>query len=458
MLNAAAPYAQTMSSPNRSEANRKLPLGVRFGLFLLVLWTVSQIVSVIPGLPSVLRGVLIKSKVLIGPLALALIGLTHLNALQIKPAFKMLAAFVLYSVFSLLVRANPEWQRALMTAAWGLCFLVVPALLSTPHRIREFIRLALPTMVTALILTIVFALLTGEVSHSDGGRTRYHFGMNPNYFAVIAATVCYAGFAALLLVPSLSRTLCWIAVIGGFVLTILTDCRSQILNLLGSFTIYGAYSQAPIVAKAWRFISAAGVTVGLGFVALLATPLLSIEQANQLSSGRVLLWYSLIKSNLGTGEVLPMLWGQSAVTFDTGLAGWRPLVHMRHDAFYVNADTAALFQRVAFDNAYLETLLMTGVIGLVLALLGWWRWWSALRGNPADTLGIRRTKGIARGCLGGLLISGMFASAWPAIGNVSISFTMVLAIALTAVTRRAESTYGPVGPPVDTWNPPGRIG
>ena len=428
-----------------------------FALLLLVLWTVSQVVAAIPGLPNAVRGILIKSKVLVGPLALALIALTNIKDLELKPAFKLLGVFVLYSVFSLLVRAEPNWQRAVMIAAWAGCFWIIPASLNTAHRIREFIRLTFPAMLGSLILAIVIALLTGDVTESNSGRTRYHFGMNPNYFAVLTATVSYAGFSALLLVPSINRTLCWVAIIGGFILTLLTDCRTQLLMLGASFAIYGAYSQRRLIAGLCQLMLTSGILLVTSSLLLLGTPLLSVERANDFSSGRVLLWYSLVKSNLGSGEMLPLLWGQSDLKFDTGLAGWRALGHMKQDAFDRNLENTAIFRRVAFDNAYLDTLLMTGAIGLVLAIWGWWHWWRALKPSSSDTLETRRSKGLARGVLGGMLITGVFASSWPAIGNVSISFGMVLAVALTVATRDTPPAQATESAPVHAWNPPGRI-
>ncbi|MGB0590574.1 MAG: hypothetical protein ACPGU1_12930 [Myxococcota bacterium] len=457
MLNTAAPYIQTEYSMGSVNAARKLPLHTRFTLFLLVLWTVSQIIAAVPALPDGLRAVLVRSKVLIGPMALGLIAMTHFKALQLKPAFRMLGMFVAYSVFSLLVRSEPNWERASMISAWATCFVVIPISLSTSHRIREFVRLSFSTMFMASIFAIAVALWAGDVSESGGGRTRFHFGMNPNYFAVISATLSYAGFIALLLAPSISRTLCWVAIIGGLVLTFLTDCRTQLLMLGVSFAIYGAYSHRQLIAGFCRLVLVTGTLALSAFMMLIATPIFTIEQTNEISSGRVLLWYSLIKSNLGSGELIPLLWGQSNITLDTGMAGWRKLTHMRFDAFDRNTETTALFQRVAFDNAYLDTLLMTGMIGLILALLGWWHWWKALRPAPSDPIDVRQAKGIARGILGGMLVTGLFASSWPAIGNVSISFSMVLAIALTTVARGAESPPVVVSHARETWNPPGRI-
>jgi len=457
MLNTAAPYIQPEYSLGSINATQKLPLHARFTLFLLMLWTISQIIAAVPALPDGLRMVLVRSKVIIGPLALGLIAMSHLKTLQVKPAFRMLGLFVVYSVFNLLVRSEPNWERALMISAWATCFVVIPLSLSTPHRIREFVRLSFSVMFAATIFAVVAALWAGDVSESGGGRTRFHFGMNPNYFAVISATMSYAGFTALLLTRSISRTLCWIAIIGGLVLTVLTDCRTQLVMLGVSFAIYGAYSHRRLLAGFCRLILITGSLALSAFTMLIATPVFTIEQTNEISSGRFLLWYSLIKSNLGSGELAPLLWGQSNIKLDTGIAGWRKLAHMRFDAFDRNTETTALFQRIAFDNAYLDTLLMTGTIGLILALLGWWRWWKALRPDPSDSIDVQRSKGIARGIIGGMLVTGLFASSWPAIGNVSISFSMVLAIALTTVVKGAESTDGVVSRAREAWNPPGRI-
>jgi hypothetical protein len=457
MLNQAVPYPQMTPGSISSSASNKLPFNVRFALFLLVVWTFSQVVSAIPGLNDGLHSVLVKSKVLMGPLALALIALTNLKMLRLRPAFKALAVFVVYSIISLLIRTDPEWQRAIMISAWAGCFLVIPVCLNTPHRIREFIRLTFLTLLGALILAIVIAMFTGDVSESGGGRTRYHFGMNPNYFAAIAATMSYTGFATLILVPKISRTLCWIGIIGGLVLTVLTDCRTQLLMLSVSFAIYGAYSKRRIVAGLCQFGLGFGFMVVSSAMLLIGTPLLSIEQANLFSSGRVLLWYSLIKTNLGSGDLLPILWGQSDLKLDTGLAGWRKLSHMRHDAFDSHLQTGSFFHRVSFDNAYIDTLLMTGAIGLILALWGWWHWWRALKSSPVDTFETRQSRGIAKGLIAGMLVTGLFGSSWPAVGNVSISFGMVLAVALTATARNTKLTHVPLTTQLETWNPPGRI-
>ena len=438
---------------------KRLRLNVRVAILLLTLWTVSQVVAAIPSMPSELRYLLVKGKVMVGPAVLLFIALSSRVALRSHPAFLGMLIFSAYTAINLMLRVEPNWPRALLVTAWAGCFVLIPALLNTPQRIERFIRMVVPALLASVLLAVVMGVLSDDYAEVGGDRGRYYFGMNPNYFAALSATMAYGGFTSLILTPRHNRSLSWIALFGGILLTYLTDCRTQLLMLAVAFTVYGAYSGG-FVARLSQFFL---VLASLAFAAMLAfigSPLVSIEQLNEVASGRILVWYSLIKTNLGSGELLPLLWGQSDLKFDTSSAGWRKLNHMTVDAFDRGGRTEATFTRLAFDNAYLDVFLMTGLIGLLFALWAWVRWWRHLAAEPNESPFNRRAKGIARGLVAGIIVTGFFSSSWPAMGNVTVSFGVVLAIALTTIIRNPQplpkSVYRDTKP-TRSWNPPGRI-
>ena len=434
----------------------RLPLNVRVAIILLAFWTVSQVVAAIPSFPTEIRQVLVRTKVMVGPAVLLLIALTSKVAFRARPAFVGMLVFSAYTAFNSMVRAEPNWPRALLVTAWAGCFMLIPSLLNSRPRIELFIRMVIPSLLASVTLAAVLGVLTDDYIEIGGNRGRYYFGMNPNYFAALAATMAFGGFISLILTPKHNRTWAWLSLIGGIVLTYLTDSRTQLVMLAVAFSVYGAYSRG-LIARISQLFIGFGLLFSAGLIVFISSPLVSVERLNEVASGRILLWYSLLKTNLGSGEILPLLWGQTNLQFDTSSADWRKLNHMTIDAFDRGSQAQATFTRIAFDNAYLDVLLMTGLIGLVLALWAWIRWWRALRAEPYESEFTRRSKGVARALIMGILVTGFFASSWPAIGNVTVSFSLVLAIALTTLTRRAESSPPPVSRARETWNPPGRI-
>ena len=458
MMSTALPL--TVGSPSASlpAGGERLTIGARVAIGMLVVWSVSQIVVMIPTLPDEFRGPLLRVKSLIGPMVLLLIALISKASLSRVKLFWPMLIFSAYSAFNLMVRSDPNWQRAALSMAWAGCFVIIPGLLYTRYRMERFLAQATLAIFAALSLAVVMSISDGDYSVAGGGRTRFHFGMNPNYFAALASCLACAGFASLVLTPHHRRPFAWLCLISGCVLTFLTDGRTHIVGLLAVFVVYAAYAKG-VIARAAQLLLVLTGALFVAIAAFMASPLFGIEEMNSISSGRVLVWYSALKSNLGSGELLPLIWGQTNVSFDMSDAQWRVVSHMRYDAFDSATEVKVGMTRVSFDNAYLDILLMTGVIGLVLVLWAWFGWWRGLRPQRGEPLEARRMKGVVRGILAGLLVTALFSSPWPAMGNVSISFGLVLAIALTTILN-SEHAWGEAetaSPKRPEWNPPGRI-
>ena len=451
----SAPFA---ASPSIRLA--RLPFHTRAAILLLTFWTVSQVIAAIPSVPDELRGIFVKGKVIVGPLVLLFIALSSRMAVRVRSAFVMMLIFSAYSAFNMMMCAEPNWPRALLVTAWAGCFVLIPALLNSQRRVERFLHMVTPALFVSVLLAVGMGLASDTYADVGGLRGRFHFGMNPNYFAALSATMSYSGFISLVLTPRHRRPLAWTALWGGILLTYLTDCRTQLLMLAVGFSVYGAYAGG-LVARLSKLFLFSGTLFASAFLAFVSSPVVSLEQFNAFTSGRVLVWYSLLKNNFGSGELMPLLFGHSNPTLDMGLALWRRQKQYTFDAFDRAVETQAVFKRIALtDNAYMDALLWTGLIGLVLALWAWFRWWKHLAPQRGETLQTRRSKGIARGLIAGILVTGMFSSSWPAMGSVMVSFGVVLAIALTTITTGGQRTRRPAQPlrnPAPVWNPPGRI-
>ena len=109
----------TVGSPSASlpAGGERLTIGARVAIGMLVVWSVSQIVVMIPTLPDEFRGPLLRVKSLIGPMVLLLIALISKASLSRVKLFWPMLIFSAYSAFNLMVRSDPNWQRAALSMA-----------------------------------------------------------------------------------------------------------------------------------------------------------------------------------------------------------------------------------------------------------------------------------------------------------------------------------------------------
>ena len=456
-----------MPGPPRALSTETIPMGVRIALFLLVMWTVSQVLAVIPSLPDALRRFAVQTKVLVGPVVLLLIAMLNARRLRLPKIYLGFYVLSAYSIVNLLFQPEPKWALAILFALWTSCFVLIPALLNTQARLDTFVRWNLITLSLSLIVLLVLGFQEGNYIGVGRTRTRAHFGVNPNYLAAISSSLSFMGLSCRVLMPGRHKVLSWLAIVGGIYLTIMTNSRTQ---LLGTFFFFAVYA---LHLDGWKRLLANVALWGITLLTCIllmfwTTGVLSTERVNQISSGRVLVWYSLMRSNFSEGELRPILFGlKGDIEFDHSLANWRNLGYDREDAFVSRTKAKASFRRVSFDNSYIDIFVTTGLVGLFLALWAWTQWWRSL-GHRRRANTIRRRKvGLAKGLIVSLLISALFAPAWPGIGSVAVSFVLVMAIALThpfddpaqsASLSSELSSEHRSGPPLNaSWLPPGRI-
>jgi len=435
--------------------DEEISFAVLVAIGLLVVWTVSQVITMIPALPLEARKILLPAKVLIGPAAIAAVTVIGRPSLRIPTALLGILFFTVFSTMNLVLRAEPYWPHAALFVAWGACFVVIPGLLNTRERIHLFVRWTMWGLMAAVSLAMALAISEDTYVNTGGGRLRYHFAMNPNYFGGLTAVLAITGLAALVLDPGRNRWGGRLALTAGIVLTILSDSRAQGMMLVFVLLVYGTHTRGGW-RRACQVVLVGGIGAAVGALLLLGTPMLTVERADAISSGRLTIWQQLLEENLGTGGLPVVLWGAGRPQFDV-----RSLdrAHYREDDPMTRSSRAsARFTRVAFDNAYLDILVSTGLLGLLFGLYAWFRWWRWLSGLSPLSDDARVRSGLAKALIAGTLAASFFWSCWPSMGSLLHTFGGVLAIGLTASLDREITPLSALPDTVrHDWNPPGRL-
>ena len=433
-----------------------LPLAVRLGIGLLVLWTITQAVAMIASFPIGIRKFIIPIKVLIGPMTFALIIVLTRPDMRGQRALRGFFWFALFSAMNLILRSEPNWPRAALFIAWGSCFVVIPSVLDTAQRIRIFVRLSLWGILGSILLAMVMAVMDDNYFFTGHDRTRFHFGMNPNYFAMLTAMLTGAGLTAWALEPDRNPKFYWLTIIFGCVLTVMTDCRAQVLMIATMLIVYGTHTRGVI-----RYVSRTSValliTGAIVTVPLVGTQVLPMETLDQFSSGRFTIWSHVLEANIEGDDPVALLWGSGQMKVDNRLM---PGMRLEEDDPLTRGDRAnAIFSRKSCDNSYLDILFTTGLIGLLLGIYAWSRWWTWLSAQRVDTEERRVYVAITKALIAATLISSFFASRWPAMGSLVVTYGLVLCIGMTTALnkQRNAAIKAPLEGNPKEWNPPGRI-
>ncbi|MDP6946636.1 MAG: hypothetical protein QF464_20975, partial [Myxococcota bacterium] len=159
MSRTATTTLHTSLPSGRRETIGERPLGATVAMLLLVIWTVSQVLAVVPSFPLGLRQVLLPAKAFIGPAVLLGIGVMAGFKVRILPPYRVLVFFTAVSVVNLLFRSKPNWVQAAVFVAWCSCFLLAPQLLSTRERVKTYARWSLWGLSGAMITAMVMGLI-----------------------------------------------------------------------------------------------------------------------------------------------------------------------------------------------------------------------------------------------------------------------------------------------------------
>jgi O-antigen ligase len=393
-------------------------------LFLLGLWSASQLLSVLGFLPGMALVILHPSKNILGAIIVAwslLVVLVQLSQRRVIKFDKSILFFALLFPFYVtlinIVRYEISWKEVLLYWFWVTgVYLVFPAMLQGAERRRQAIKVLFWTNLLVLFVGISLGVLKGRyyvIGHGD----RIVFGfLHPNYYSNSWQIVfAMAFYYALTVKRNLVRIAAIFLMLGSIVFMLLASSRN---TLVASMILIACYT---LFNNKWSFLSkftAIFLTVSLIMLAFLfINP--SAGKIDQITTGRLSIWRMTLEANLAGASASDYLLGVGNYKIRWGRAG-----PSGPDKIDIDQER---FARNHMDNAYLDIFLQNGLIGLFLFFIPIVILMRRTRLNAvsaADDHSSRQAR-IALGCWVGILVQMTTASVIPSFGNVINIFILV---------------------------------
>jgi hypothetical protein len=424
-------------------------------LFLLCLWSASQLLSVLGFLPDIALAILHHSKNILGAITVAwailfvLLQLSQRKIVNIdKSIFYLALLFPFYVTLINVVRYEISWKEVLLYWFWVTgVYLVLPAMLQGEHIRRQAIKVLFWTNLVVLCVGIFSGVLLGkfyEVSHGD----RMVFGfVHPNYYSnswqIVFAMAFYYAFLAK---RNLVRTSAILLMLGSIVFMLLASSRNTLVASI-IFIIYYA-----LFNNKWSFLSKfTGIFLGVSIIMLaffFINP--SAGKINQITTGRLSIWSMTLEANLARASASDYLLGVGNYKIKMGRDG-----PSSPDNIDIDHER---FARNHMDNAYLDIFLQNGLIGCLLFFIPLVILMRRTRLNAVsagDDHASRQAR-IALGCWVGILVQMTTASVIPSFGNVINIFILVFMAPMALKIKPAPPT--PVEEAVSSLSPVRSIG
>jgi O-antigen ligase len=389
-------------------------------LFLLALWSASQLISVLGFLPGMALVILHHSKNILGIIVVAwsllvvVWQLSQRNVIQFDKSILIFALlFPFYVTLVNIVSLEISWKEVLLYWFWVTgVYLVLPAMLQGEHIRRQAIKVLFWTNLLVLFGGIFLGVLKGQyyvIEHGD--RIVFSFS-HPNYYSnswqIVFAMAFY--FATIV-----KRNLLWIAAIFMMLCSILFMLLAGSRNtLVASMILIACYT---LFRKQWSLLSK--FTAILFMVAIMMLAFLFINPSagkiDQITTGRLSIWRMTLEANLKRA---------SAPDYLLGFGKYQ--VKGFPDDPSKTYSTQEL-TRNHVDNAYLDILLQNGLFGFLLffiPLIIIIRRTGLNAASAADDRACRQAR-IALGCWVGILVQMTTASVIPSFGNVINIFILV---------------------------------
>ena len=389
-------------------------------LFLLGLWSASQLVSVLGFLPGMAFVVLHHSKNILGvivvvwSLLVILLQLSQRNVIQFdKSIFIIALLFPFYVTLINIVRLEISLKEVLLYWFWVAgVYLALPAMLQGEHIRRQAIKVLFWTNLLVLCVGIFLGVLKGQyyvIGHGD--RMVFSF-LHPNYYANSWQIVfAMAFYFALTAKRNLWKIGAFVLIVGSIVFMLLAGSRNTLVASLILVVCYILFN------KRWSFLSkftAIFLTVSIIMLAFLfINP--SAGKIDQITTGRLSIWRMTLEANLNRASALDYLLGCGKYQVKGFL-----------DDPGKTYSTQEL-TRSHVDNAYLDIFLQNGLIGFLLFFIPLVIIIRRTRLNAAsatDDHAARQAR-IALGCWVGILVQMTTASVIPSFGNVINIFLFV---------------------------------
>lgn len=417
-------------------------------LFLIGLWSASQLVSVLGFLPAIALVILHHSKNILGVIVVAWslfvipLQFSQRNVNQFdKNIFIVALLFPFYVTLVNIVRLEISLKEVLLYWFWVTgVYLALPAMLQGEHIRRQAIKVLFWTNLLVLFVGIFLGVLKGQYYvFGHGDRMVFSF-LHPNYYAnswqIVFAMALYFALTA---ERNLWKIGAFGLMVGSIVFMLLAGSRN---TLVASIILIVCYT---LFNKRWSFLSkftAIFLTVSIIMLAFLfINP--SAGKIDQITTGRLSIWRMTLAANLNRASALDYLLG----------CGKYQVKGFPDDPGKTYSTQELTRNHV--DNAYLDIFLQNGLIGFFLffiPLVIIIRRTRLNAASAADDHAARQAR-IALGCWVGILVQMTTASVIPSFGNVINIFILVfmapMALEIKPVppdlVEEAASRLSPVG-------------
>ncbi|AWV91141.1 hypothetical protein DN745_18135 [Bradymonas sediminis] len=247
---------------------------------------------------------------------------------------------------------------------WTLCsFWLAPLLMQSIADVRKFLVGFLVVNGFLLIITITYTMLINPSLLSPTHQGRLSFGLeNPNIFAQVVQAVFMSLVGIRILAPERSKwrsvsgyILLAACILGAFAFAWFARSRNVLL-----FMLVAGVSYSVLVLKGRRkYLTLMAANTVMVVCALFVFNLAGVEESNKVSSGRLAYWGSLVEALWDGPYPIAAIFVGPASPISVDQAP------NRYDALAAEKK----FNKMHVDNFYLEQVLESGLIGLLLFLL-----------------------------------------------------------------------------------------
>jgi hypothetical protein len=389
-------------------------------LFLLGLWSASQLISVLELLPGMALVIVHHSKNILGAIVIAwsllvlLLQLSQRNLIESdKSIFIFALLFPFYVTLVNIVRFEISWKEVLLYWFWVTgVYLVLPAMLQGEHIRRQAIKVLLWTNLLVLFVSIFLGVLKGQyyaIEHGD--RIVFTF-LHPNYYSNSWQIVfAIAFYFALTVKRNFMEIAAILLMLGSIVFMLLAGSRN---TLVASMILIACYT---LLSKKWFFLSKFTAIFFTAAIILLAVLFINPNagKIDQITTGRLSIWRMTLEANLKRASALDYLLGFGKYE----VKGFPDDPSKTYSTRELTRDYV--------DNAYLGIFLQNGLIGFLLffiplIILIRRTGFNAVSA-PDDQTSLQAR--IALGCWVGILVQITTAAVIPSFGNVINIFLLV---------------------------------
>lgn len=423
---------------SEQQSNLKEHIGPRFYIVLIiwVFWALLQSLSMLQALPSFYAQIIWYLKNTSGVLAIIVGSTLYLKSLKLSSAATFSMLFSCYAISNVMIKGctlNNLYQPLMYFVwGWGL-FVVAPIFLSSTRRIIIFLR--------CIFWGTTFILFIGEfwertigknLSRPDWSnvmsKSRQVFGfMHPGYVATILISIILIGWLLYSLsLKRLERIITFSVSTMGVIALYLTASRSGLAFLM----------VVVIVMLVRRLNMKASGYLNLSFFILFLFMVLfciflyyypeSFNKLDRISSGRLDIWANAFRNTFSVNQY-SIFWGgkQAILRFTPVLSGI--------DGGTINF----VFGRYRVDSAYVDILLMYGVIGLTLFTFIFLRLFqfSIRKQKTLSNTNSKNIYSLAIAVVVGTLVAAFPASLIPSMGNLINAALLPVAVALLYIVK-----------------------